>query len=61
MSKKCKSAIVDLLGAIGLIIIIVSFLTDVYDFWTGFLVAIIIWILTVVLKKYWRVDQKKKK
>ena len=60
MDKRGKTAIVDLMGAIGLIVIIASFLTNAYDFWTGLLVAIIIWILTGVVKKYWRVEPKKK-
>jgi len=61
MDKKGKTAVVDLLGAIGLIVIILSFLTDAYDFWAGLLVAVIIWILTGVVKKYWRIEDEKKK
>lgn len=61
MKKRCKTGIVDLLGAIGFIIIIISFLTDAYDFWTGVLIAVIIWIITGVIKKFWNVEVKKKK
>ena len=61
MKKRCKTSIVDLLGAIAFIIVLVGLFTDFYDFVHGLLIAIIIVILTGVIKKYWRVDQNKKK
>jgi multisubunit Na+/H+ antiporter MnhB subunit len=61
MQKRCKTAIVDLLGVIGIIIILVGLFTPIIDFWYGVLIAIIIWLLTGVIKKYWRIEPKKKK
>lgn len=60
MKKRCKSAIVDLMGAIGIIIILIGLFTSIIDFWHSVLIAVIIWILTGVVKKYWRIEDKKK-
>lgn len=63
MQKRCKTAIVDLLGVIGIIIILIGLFTPYLDFWYGVLIAIIIWLITGVIKKYWRIEpqQVKKK
>ena len=58
MKKKDKTLIVSLLGAIGLIILLIGIFTPWYDVVTGVLIALIIWILTGVLSKYWGVKKK---
>ena len=57
MKKKDKTLIVSLLGAIGLIILLLGIFNVIY-FWWGLLIALIIWILTGVLAKYWGVKKK---
>jgi hypothetical protein len=55
-----KEAHIKLLGAIGLIVLILG-LTPLYDFWYGLIAAVIIWILTGVVAKYLGVEKEKKK
>ncbi|MBW2991046.1 hypothetical protein KY348_05080 [Candidatus Woesearchaeota archaeon] len=57
MKTKDKKAVTSLLGAIGLIILLVGIFTTM-DFILALLIAIIIWILTGVLAKYWGVKKK---
>jgi uncharacterized membrane protein len=47
---------VDLLGVIGIIFILVGLFTPLIDFWYAVLIAIIIWMITGVIKKYWRIE-----
>jgi hypothetical protein len=60
MKKKQKDVLVKLLGAIGVIILLGGIFLKLYDFGTGLFVAIVIWILTGVLAKYWGVKKEKK-
>ena len=57
MKTKEKKAIVSLLGAIGLIILLIGIFTPM-NLILGLLIALIIWILTGVLAKYWGVKKK---
>ena len=51
MKKNEKEALVALLGAIGLIVLLVGIFTA-FPFTYGLLAALAIWILTGVMKKY---------
>jgi hypothetical protein len=57
MNKKKKDVLVKLLGAIGVIILLGGIFLKLYDFTTGLFIAIVIWILTGVLAKYWNVKK----
>ena len=57
MKKKDKTAIISLLGAIGLIVLLLGIFTT-WNFITALIIALIIWILTGVLAKYWGVKKK---
>jgi len=52
MKKNEKEALVALTGAIGLIVLLIPIFSGLYPFTYGLLGALIIWILTGVLKKY---------
>jgi len=56
MKKQDKKLFVSILGAIGLIIILVGIFTP-FDFMYSLLVAIIVWIFTGILEKYWKVKK----
>lgn len=57
MKKNEKEALVGLMGAIGLIILLVGIFTP-FDFWYALLAALTLWILTGVVKKYLGIEQK---
>lgn len=57
LGKKEKTMLASLLGAIGLIILLIPIFSGLYKFEYGLLIAIIIWILTGVLKGYWGVKK----
>ncbi|MBU0530851.1 MAG: hypothetical protein ABIH52_02810 [Candidatus Aenigmatarchaeota archaeon] len=56
MKKQDKKLLVSILGAIGLIVILVGIFTPL-DFIYSLLAAIIIWIFTGILEKYWKVKK----
>ncbi len=58
MKKNQKDVLVKLFGAIGVIILLGGIFLQLYEFTTGLFVAIVIWILTGVLAKYWGVKKK---
>jgi len=57
MKKNEKEALVALMGAIGFIIILIGIFTPI-EFMYALLVALSIWILTGVVKKYLGIDKK---
>jgi hypothetical protein len=58
MKKREKSMVVALLGAIGLIVLLGGIFLNIYAFIHGLFAAIVIWILTGVLKKYWGIKKE---
>jgi len=52
MKKNEREALVALVGAIGLIVLLIPIFTDLYPFGYGILGALILWILAGVMKKY---------
>jgi hypothetical protein len=57
MKKKERTMVVALLGAIGLIVLLGGIFLNFYEFFHGLFGAIVIWILTGVLKKYWGIKK----
>jgi len=56
MKKNTKETLVALMGAIGFIVLLVGIFTP-FDFTYGLLIALIIWILTGVVKKYFKIEK----
>lgn len=59
MSERAKRAYVSLLGLIGLAVLFVGLFTAAYDFIIGLIIAIIIWIGSGILARYWGVKKGK--
>jgi hypothetical protein len=57
MKKNEKDALVALMGAIGVIFLLAGIFTPLGFTW-GLFIALVIWILTGVLKTYLRVGKK---
>lgn len=56
MKKHEKETLVTLMGAIGLIVLIVGIFTP-FDFTYALVIALVLWILTGVVKKYFRIEK----
>jgi uncharacterized membrane protein len=52
-----KKAYVSLLGLIGLIVLLVGLFLHVYDFMLGLIIAIVLWIGSGILARYWGVKK----
>ncbi|MBU1198932.1 MAG: hypothetical protein KKF46_05875 [Nanoarchaeota archaeon] len=65
MKEKNKSTLVEVLGAIGIVILLIGIFTKM--FFTGLIIALVIWIIVGILtthwkiKKFWGIHHKKKK
>jgi uncharacterized membrane protein YqjE len=59
MSQKAKTAYISILGLVGLAVLLVGLFTDAYSFWVGLIVAIVIWVGSGILAKYWGVKKEK--
>ena len=59
MSTNAKRAYVSLLGLIGLIILLVGLFTLAYDFIIGLIIAIVCWVGSGILARYWGVKKGK--
>jgi len=59
MSERAKRAYVSLLSLIGLAVLLVGLFTAAYDFMVGLIIAIIIWIGSGILARYWGVKKEK--
>ncbi|MFC1698114.1 hypothetical protein ACFL1H_07260 [Nanoarchaeota archaeon] len=57
--QKGEKAIISLLGAVGFIILIVGIFSDIYEFWEGVLLALIVWVITAAISFLLGVDIKK--
>ncbi len=60
MRKNTKLALVKLLGGLGLIALLVGWLTQLYDVLTGVVIALTFWILSGVVATFLGVKKKKK-
>ena len=61
MSRNAKKAVVSILGALGLIMILVGALAHIYPTTTGVIIAIALWVTSGILSKYWNLDKGKAK
>jgi hypothetical protein len=59
MSPQAKRAYVSLLGLVGLAVLFVGLFTTAYDFMIGLIIAIVIWIGSGILGRYWGVKKEK--
>jgi uncharacterized membrane protein YbaN (DUF454 family) len=62
MSREAKTAYVSILSALGLIVLLLGiFFPNVLPFTTGLIIAIICWIASGILARYWGVKRKVKR
>jgi len=59
VSKNAKRAYISILSALGLIILLVGLFLHVYDFMVGLIIAIVCWIASGILARYWGVKKEK--
>ena len=59
MSTGAKRAWVSVLGLIGLVILLVGIFTHVYSFGIGLIIAIVFWVGSSILARYWGVKKDK--
>jgi len=59
ISKRAKRAYVSLLSLAGLAVLLVGLFTAAYEFMIGLIIAIIIWVGSSILAKYWGVQKGK--
>ena len=57
MSKKAKTAYISILSAVGLIALLVGLFTAALSFWVGLIIAIVCWVGSGILAKYWGVKK----
>ena len=58
MSPQAKRAYVSIIGLVGLIFLLVGIFTP-FEFTTGLIIAIVLWIGSGILGKYWGVKKEK--
>ena len=59
MSPQAKRAYVSLLGLVGLIVLLVGAILNVYPVTVGVIIAIVCWIGSGILARYWGVKKGK--
>ena len=59
MTERAKRAYVSLLSLVGLAVLLVGLFTAAYDFMIGLIIAIIIWVGSGILARYWGVKKEK--
>ena len=58
MSPAAKKAYTSLLSLVGLAILLIGLFTAAYDFIIGLIIAIIMWVGSGILAKYWGVKKE---
>jgi hypothetical protein len=58
MKQNEKNAILSLLGGIGVILLLLGIFSKVYDFGTGLILAMIVWVITGAISAYLNVKKK---
>ncbi len=56
MSKKAKTTYLSILSAVGLVVLLVGLFTAL-SFWVGLIIAIVCWVASSILAKYWKVKK----
>lgn len=59
MSANAKKAYISLISLVGVIVLLVGLFTDAYDFIIGLIIAIVLWVGSGILAKYWGVKKEK--
>ena len=59
MSPQAKSAYISIIGLVGLVVLLVGLFLQVYDFIIGLIIAIVLWIGSGILARYWGVKKEK--
>lgn len=59
MSTNAKKAYISLLSLVGLVALLAGLFLDVYDFFVGLIIAIVLWVCSGILVKYWGVKKEK--
>ncbi len=57
MSKTAKKTLVSILTALGVIALLVGIFTDAVSFSVGLIIAIVFWIASGIVAKYWGVKK----
>ena len=57
MSRNAKIACVSLIALVGLIVFLVGLLTPAYGFFVGLIIAIVCWVGSGILAKYWEIKK----
>lgn len=57
MSRNAKIACVSLIGLAGLIVFLVGLFTPAYGFFVGLIIAIVCWVGSGILAKYWEIKK----
>jgi len=58
MSPRAKRAYVSIMGLVGLVSLLVGIFTPL-DFFIGLIIAIVLWIGSGILARYWGVKKEK--
>ena len=58
MSKNAKRTYISLLSLVGLIALLLGLFTEALDFKIGLIIAIILWVVSGILAKYWGVKKE---
>ena len=61
MSTNAKRAIVGFIGGLGLILLLLGAIGDVYPTTTGVIIMLACWLVAGVLAQYWGLRKKKSK
>ena len=59
MSPQAKRAYVSILGLVGLAVLLIGLFTPAYDFMIGLIIAIVLWIGSGILGRYWGVKRER--
>lgn len=57
VSVRAKKAYLSILSLIGLVVLLVGLFTAAYSFVIGLIIAIVIWVVSGILAKYWGVKK----
>lgn len=59
MSKQAKTAYISIISLLGLVALLVGIFTHVYAFSVGLIIAIVLWVGSGILGRYWGVKKEK--
>lgn len=59
MSKNVKTGLISLMGALGLIALLIGIFTDAYSFGIGLVIAVAFWVGSGVLARFLGIEKEK--